>query len=175
MNEPVLDQLIQWYLKLWTMDLGDIPQGTRWQSPFYWSLIASIYFSMKEYANEGKPSDGEIYRKIRNYRSQKQSSLEMRWWTLLSVHRVKNLKQLFRHRGFILVFDAFLKIPALLTEMRINILYKIFALKCDEINVPSLIIWMRSSIVKKSYIIFNTLSRGGSCSPYAIPAVPILN
>ena len=92
---------------------------------------------MEEYANEAKPSDGEVYRKIRNYRSQKQSSLEMRWWTLLSPHRASNLKQLFRHREFTLAFDAFLEIPALLTGMRISTLHKMFAIRCDEVNVPS--------------------------------------
>ena len=96
-----------------------------------------LYFSMEEYAKEAKNSDGEIYRKIRNYRSQKQSSLEMQWWNLLSPHRARNLKQLFRHREFTLAFDAFLEIPALLTGMRISTLHKIFAIRCDEVNVPS--------------------------------------
>lgn len=92
---------------------------------------------MEEYANEGKHSDGEVYRKIRSYQSQKQSSLEMRWWTCLSPHRARNLKQLLRHREFTLAFDAFLEIPALLTGMRISTLHKIFAIRCDEVYVLS--------------------------------------
>jgi len=92
---------------------------------------------MEEYANEGKLSDGEVYRKIRNYQSQKQSSLEMQWWTRLSPHRARNLKQLLRHREFTVAFDAFLEIPALLTGMRISTLHKMFAIRCDKVHVPS--------------------------------------
>ena len=93
---------------------------------------------MEENANEGKPSDGEVYRKIRYYRSQRQSSLEIRWWTLLSPHRARNLKQLLRHREFTFAFDVFLEIPALLTRMRISTLHKIFAIRCDEVSSLSL-------------------------------------
>lgn len=158
---------------LGTIDLEDFPQGTRWQSIssyhyqesskrltslLLWSLIASIYFNMKEYANKEEAFNDEVYKKIRNYQSQKQFNLKMQWWIFFFTRRIKNLKQLFRHKKFILVFDAFLKIFALLIEMRINTLYKMFAIKCDEINDSSSIVWMRSSIAKKSYIIFNTLS-----------------
>ena len=166
--------LIQWYLKLLNNGLRKLfSENTvtvRWaliilknnredlQFLLLWFLIASIYSSMKEYANEKKSSDDEVYKKIRNYESQKQFSLKMRWWTLLFTHRVRNLKQLLRHEKFILAFDTFLKIPALLTEMRISILYKMFAIKCDEVIVSSSIVWMRSSIVRKLYIIFITSS-----------------
>lgn len=91
----------------------------------------------EEYANEGKPSDGQIYRKIRNYQFQKQSSLEMRWWTRLSSHGARNLKQLLQHRELTLAFDAFLEIPALLIGMRISTLHKMFAIRCDEVYVLS--------------------------------------
>ena len=33
---------------------------------------------MEEYANKEEASDGEFYKRIRNYQSQKQSSMEMR-------------------------------------------------------------------------------------------------
>ncbi|KAL2043405.1 hypothetical protein N7G274_003711 [Stereocaulon virgatum] len=87
---------------------------------------------MEENANKGKPFDGEVYREIRKYQSQKQPNLEMQWWTLLSHHRARNLKQLLRHREFTFAFDAFLEIPALLTGMRISTLHKIIAIRCDE-------------------------------------------
>ena len=48
---------------------------------------------MEYYANEAKPSDGD--REIRNHRFQKQSRLEMRWWNLLSPHRVICLSLIF--------------------------------------------------------------------------------
>ncbi len=81
----------------------------------------------EEYANECQPSDGEIYRKIREYHFQNQFSWETRWWTRLSSHGARNLKQLFRHEELTAAFDSFLEIPALLEGMRISILHKIIA------------------------------------------------
>ncbi len=115
----------------------------------------------EEYANEDKLSDGQIYRKIRNYQFQKQFSLKMRWWTRLSSHGVRNLKQLLQHRELTLAFDAFLKISALLIKMRISTLHKMFAIRCDEIYILSSIAWICSLIARKSYIIFVTSSNSG--------------
>lgn len=95
----------------------------------------------EEYANERQPSDGEAYRKIREYHILKQSSLETRWWTRLSSHRAKNLKQLFRHEDITAAFDSLLEIPALLEGMRISTLHKMFATRCDEVNALPEPLW----------------------------------
>ena len=89
----------------------------------------------EEYANEGQPSDGEVYRKIREYHFQNQFSLETRWWTRLSTHRTTNLKQLLHHKDIAAAFDSLLEIPALLEGMRISTLHKMFATRCDEVSV----------------------------------------
>jgi len=95
----------------------------------------------EEYANEGQPSDGEAYRKIREYDFLKQSSLETRWWTRLSSHRATNLKQLLRHKDITAAFDSLLEIPALLEGMRISTLHKMFATRCDEVNALPEPLW----------------------------------
>ena len=102
---------------------------------------------MEEYANECPLSDGEIYRKIRMYCSQNQSSLELRWWTRLSSHRATNLKQLLQHPDLAAAFDSFLEIPALLEEeMRISTLHKMFAIRCNEVRDISPYIAFRALI-----------------------------
>jgi len=90
---------------------------------------------IEEYANEGQPSNGEVYRKIRKYHFQNQFSLETRWWTRLSTHRVTNLKQLLYYKNIVDVFDSLLEISALLEGIRISTLHKMFATRCDEISV----------------------------------------
>ncbi len=79
---------------------------------------------MEECANEGKPSDGEVYKKIRNYQSQKQSSLEMRWWTLLSTHRARNLKQLLRHREFVSMYLLCRPLADTILESLVSVAYQ---------------------------------------------------
>lgn len=44
---------------------------------------------IEEYANESRPSDGEIYIKIRDYHTLQQFDLEARWWTRLSTTKTK--------------------------------------------------------------------------------------
>lgn len=100
---------------------------------------------IEEYSNEEKPTDGEIYRKIRQYHFQRNLSFERRWWTRLTPHRTKNLKQLFRHDELTAAFDALLDIPGLWDGMRISTLHKMMAIKCDEVSRPSRDIAARSS------------------------------
>ncbi|KAL9132054.1 MAG: hypothetical protein Q9217_000182 [Psora testacea] len=115
------------------------PPNKWWTVDLYLADISSELKTAltEEYANESEPSDGEIYRKIREYHLQNQSSLETRWWTRLSPHRAKNLKQLFQHQDFTAAFDSLLEIPGLLDGMRISTLHKMFATRCDEVTAPS--------------------------------------
>ena len=87
----------------------------------------------EEYANEESPSDGEMYRKIRQYQREKQTNLEVRWWTRMSPHKASNLRQLLKYNEYTLAFDSFLELPALLIGMRISTLHKMFAIRCDEV------------------------------------------
>ncbi|KAI9767338.1 MAG: hypothetical protein M1840_005747 [Geoglossum simile] len=79
-----------------------------------------------------KPSDGEIYCKIRHYHFQRNHSLEMRWWARLRGNRAKNLNTLLRHGDLTNAFDALLDIRGLWDGMMITTLHKVMAMKCDE-------------------------------------------
>ena len=91
----------------------------------------------EEYNNESRLCDGEIYRKIRTYHFDKRSDLETRWWTRLSQHRTNNLKQLLQHEKLAAAFDSFLELPALLNDLRISTMHKVFALRCDQVGLSS--------------------------------------
>ena len=89
---------------------------------------------IEEYANEKKPSDGEIYLKIRQYQLERNLWFEKRWWARLSEHGRQRLEQLFRHRDIAAAFDALREIKGLWEAMRIKTLHKMFAMKCDEVS-----------------------------------------
>lgn len=91
---------------------------------------------VEEYANEERPTDGEIYRKIRRYHFERSVTLERRWWTWLTPHGAKPLKQLLRNDLLTAAFDALLKIPGVWVGMRISTLLKMLAIRCDEANPP---------------------------------------
>lgn len=88
---------------------------------------------IEEYANESRPSDGEVYIKIRDYHTLRQFDLEARWWTRLSTAKAKNLKQLLKHCSIAAAFDSLAETPALLEAMRLGGMHKILAMKCDEV------------------------------------------
>ncbi|ETN44455.1 uncharacterized protein HMPREF1541_10636 [Cyphellophora europaea CBS 101466] len=89
---------------------------------------------IEEYSNEEKPSDGEIYRKIRQYEREGNICFKKRWKALLSKHGRRSLQQLSNHREGELAaaFDNLLDIPGLWAGMRISTLHKIMQMKCDE-------------------------------------------
>jgi hypothetical protein len=102
---------------------------------------------IEEYANQEKPCDGEIYRKIREYQflpGRTDSSvspatcvsLEMRWWTRLNKSREKKLRSLFHNSKLAARFDALGRIPGLFDAgMMITTLHKTMATKCYEVSI----------------------------------------
>ncbi|KAL4891328.1 hypothetical protein BDV59DRAFT_203528 [Aspergillus ambiguus] len=98
-GEEVLHLNDQW----WIVDLylDDI-------SP---DLQASL---IDEYSNERTPSDGEVYRKVRQYQYEANARLESRWMARLSSNKAKRLRQLSSHPAVRAGFDSLLAIPALL-------------------------------------------------------------
>jgi hypothetical protein len=42
-----------------------------------------------EYANEKAPTDGEVYRKIRQYQHESNALFQNRWWCRLSPNKAK--------------------------------------------------------------------------------------
>jgi hypothetical protein len=89
---------------------------------------------IEEYSNEEKPTDGEIYRKIREYHFQRNFSFEMRWWARLRGNRTKNLKGLLRNYELTAAFDSLLDIPGLDDGMMLTTLHTMMALKCQDVS-----------------------------------------
>ncbi|KAI9775932.1 MAG: hypothetical protein M1839_000721 [Geoglossum umbratile] len=90
----------------------------------------------EEYSNSISFSDGEIYQIIRCYKLHTDRSIEttfaeMRWWARLKGKR-KDLKMLFTRRNFTDAFDKLLVIPGIWGGLRIGMLHKILALRCDK-------------------------------------------
>ncbi|RHZ60740.1 DUF3723 domain-containing protein [Aspergillus thermomutatus] len=108
----------------WTVDLylDDIGEGLRT------SLV-------EEYANQKKPTDGEIYRKIRQYEGDGNEAFRQRWFVRLSRSNQERLDQLDnrKNRRLRLAFDRLLPIPGLWPHgMRISMLHRLIATGCVE-------------------------------------------
>ncbi|GAA87890.1 hypothetical protein AKAW_06004 [Aspergillus luchuensis IFO 4308] len=108
----------------WTVDLyvDDIGEELRT------SLI-------EEYANQKKPTDGQIYRKIRQYEGEDNETFRQRWFVRLSPSNQDRLDQLDnkRNRRLRRAFDRLLPIPGLWPHgMRISMLHRLIATGCVE-------------------------------------------
>ncbi|KAJ6018563.1 hypothetical protein N7522_002027 [Penicillium canescens] len=114
----------------WTVDLYSDDIGAE--------LRASL---VEEYANERKPTDGEIYRKIRQYEGDYDETFRERWFVRLSRSNQERLDQLDnkknrRTRG---AFDRLLTIPGLWPGgMRISVVHRLIASGCVEETVTYL-------------------------------------
>ncbi|ELR07358.1 hypothetical protein GMDG_08373 [Pseudogymnoascus destructans 20631-21] len=86
---------------------------------------------VEEYSNEEKPSDGEIYYKMRRYHFQRNFNFEMRWKARLRGKRKGYLLTLTRNETLTAAFDDLLDIPGLWGGMKISTLHTVMALKCD--------------------------------------------
>ncbi|KAL5333673.1 hypothetical protein BJX70DRAFT_48849 [Aspergillus crustosus] len=87
-----------------------------------------------EYANEKAPTDGEVYRKIRQYQHESNALFQNRWLSRLSPNKAKRLRQLTSEDNTHLcaAFDTLLGIPGLWNGMSLGSLNTVMALKCDE-------------------------------------------
>lgn len=91
---------------------------------------------IEEYSNEKIPSDGEAYRKIRQYHFERNFRLEARWWARLRGCRVRNLKALLKHAEITAAFDALLHVPGLWAGMQLSTMHKVLALNSDDVSRP---------------------------------------
>ena len=92
---------------------------------------------MEEYANEKKPTDGEIYRKIRQYESEENEAFRERWFVRLSPSNQVRLDQLDnkKNRRLRHALDRLLTVPGLWPGgMRISILHRLIASGCVEVS-----------------------------------------
>lgn len=92
---------------------------------------------VEEYANQKKPTDGEIYRKIRQYEGDGNEAFRQRWFVRLSRSNQERLDQLDnrKNRCLRLAFDRLLPIPGLWPHgMRISMLHRLIATGCVEVS-----------------------------------------
>ncbi|KAA8652086.1 DUF3723 domain-containing protein [Aspergillus tanneri] len=90
---------------------------------------------VEEYANQKKPTDGEIYRKIRQYEGEDNEAFRQRWFVRLSPSNQDRLDQLDnkRNRRLRRAFDRLLPITGLWAHgMRISMLHRLIATGCVE-------------------------------------------
>ncbi|KAJ5216815.1 hypothetical protein N7468_009823 [Penicillium chermesinum] len=123
-GEEHLPPIDQW----WTVDLysDDISAG----------LQTAI---VEEYSNEKSPTDGEIYRKVRQYRYEANAHFENRWLARLSENKARRLRGLESHPNVRSAFDSLLAIPALVVHgMQIGSFPQALAICCDEEIVHAL-------------------------------------
>lgn len=88
---------------------------------------------IEEYANERQPSDGEIYRKIRQYQQEHNARIQKRWWARLSSSKARRLQQLHKNIEIHCAFDALLPILGVWGGMSIGKLSKVMALDSDKV------------------------------------------
>ncbi|KAJ6081405.1 hypothetical protein N7499_006279 [Penicillium canescens] len=94
------------------------------------SLKATL---IDEYCNEKTPTDGEIYRKIRQYQHEANAHFEKRWKARLSPNKLKRLQQLESHDDVRAAVNSLLALPALLEQgMKICSISRALAIGCDE-------------------------------------------
>lgn len=94
---------------------------------------------VEEYSNEKPPSDGEIYRKIRQYASDGNLYGELRWKARLCSNSRRRFEALMKNSRLRHAFDRVLAIPGHRSAMRISMLHRIMAVKCDEVCAPQLV------------------------------------
>ncbi|KAI1537805.1 ATPase [Pyrenophora tritici-repentis] len=87
---------------------------------------------IESYSNEQKPSDGEIFRKIRLYHRENDQEAQKRWWSRLEKSKPKDLRQLFRRPTLTVGFDALIDMPGLWPKLQLGALHRLLVLKCDE-------------------------------------------
>ncbi|CZT07754.1 uncharacterized protein RCO7_10310 [Rhynchosporium graminicola] len=86
---------------------------------------------IEEYSNEEKPSDGEIYRKIRQYKDN--FIFRQRWQARLKKTRAKDMTTLLRNEELTEAFDSLLPIYGLWDGMKLTTIHKITPMRCPEL------------------------------------------
>ena len=113
---------------------------------------------MEEYANQKKPTDGEIYRKIRQYEGEDNEAFRERWFVRLSSSNQEKLDQLDnkRNRRLRRSFDRLLAIPGLWSGgIRISVLYRLIASGCIKVSLAFIFLFGPSANYMPVYSVGN--------------------
>lgn len=88
---------------------------------------------MEEFVNEERPSDGELFCKIRQYGEEQQTSLEAKWTGRLKGKPHANLKGLNNSDDMSKAFDTLQPIPGLWAGITLTKLHKVMGLHVHEV------------------------------------------
>ena len=130
----------------WTVDLYLSSKGIPshrclpYSSDSLPDINAILERSLREgFSNEGQPSDGQIYCKIRQYILQDDLAAERQWWARLSSNnKRRDLRRLLRHERYTAALDALLPIIGLWEgeDVRGGMWKRMMDLKCEEVGCP---------------------------------------
>jgi hypothetical protein len=106
---------------------------------------------VEEYSNQKKPTDGEVYRKIRQYEDEGNEAFRERWFVRLSPSNQERLDQLDnkKNRRLRHGFDRLLTIPGLWPGgVRTSLLHRLIASGCVEVSfrLKLLLPWLTASL-----------------------------
>lgn len=119
------------------LDWYDLPLSSQ---PTSWMLISAdipkphLTRIIESFLNEQKPSDGEIFRKIRLYHRQNDVEAENRWWACLDKSKLRDLRQLLKKQEIAAAFDDLIDLPGLWGRIQLGAIQRLLALKCDEVG-----------------------------------------
>ncbi|KAH7016538.1 uncharacterized protein B0I36DRAFT_254585 [Microdochium trichocladiopsis] len=113
---------------------------TRWIVDLYLEDLSDDLrrLFLEEHDYREAPSDGEFYRKIREYQGvhgQKNQYFERLWLgqlSALSKNRRNLFEQLSRNKAFLEAFDDLLIVPALFSGFRLTVIHQMMSLRCEE-------------------------------------------
>lgn len=93
---------------------------------------------VEDYEYQEEPSDGEFYRKIREYQGVQGNAdafFEKLWQGRLAVskNRQDNFEKLVGHETYVKAFDELLKIPALFGGMQLSVVHSMISMRCEEV------------------------------------------
>jgi hypothetical protein len=88
---------------------------------------------IESYSHEQKPTDGEIFRKIRLYHRQQDPAAEDRWWACLDKSKLRDLRQLLKRPKLITAFDRLIDMPGIWHGVQLGALHRLLVLKCEEV------------------------------------------
>ena len=105
-------------------------------------------------SNEGRPSDGQIYRNIRRYSLEGDLEAEGQWWAHLSKNKRRDLKRLLRHERYTEALDPLLKFGGLWDGdgVKGGMWKKVMDLRCEEVGWLQLCSEQADTILRKSSI-----------------------
>ncbi|MAD82001.1 MAG: hypothetical protein CL912_03475 [Deltaproteobacteria bacterium] len=90
-------------------------------------------YLIEEYSNEEQPSDGEVYRKMRQYKDN--YIFRQRWQSWLKKTRAKDMNTLLRNEELTEAFDSLLPIYGIWDGMRLTTIHKIIPMRCPEVRM----------------------------------------